>query len=66
MRTLKITLIATLIATVVSFWASKLGIVHKMWPEHPQLAGFFLTLVTCIVVQLVWPEEWLGGQRKKS
>ena len=66
MRTLKITLIATLIATAVSFWAGGLGLTQKIWPEHPQLAGFFLTLVTCIVVQLVWPAEWLGGQNKKS
>ncbi|HVM91741.1 MAG TPA: hypothetical protein VMT67_02960 [Terriglobales bacterium] len=64
MRTLKITLIATVIATAVSFWASQLGVLHRLWPEHPQLAGFFLTLVTCIVVQLCWPEEWLGSKKK--
>jgi hypothetical protein len=66
MRTLKITLIATLIATAAGFWAGQLGLMQKLWPEHPQLAGFFLTLVTCIVVQLVWPKEWLGGQRNKN
>jgi hypothetical protein len=66
MRTLKISLIATLIATAVSFWAGQFGVMQKIWPEHPQLAGFFLTLVTCIVVQIAWPKEWLGGQRDKS
>ena len=66
MRTLKISLIATLIATAVSFWAGELGVMQKMWPEHPQLAGFFLCLVTCLVVQLVWPAEWLGGQSNKN
>jgi hypothetical protein len=66
MRTLKITLIATLIATAVSFWASGLGLTHKMWPEHPQLAGFFLTLFTCIAVQVLWPKEWLAGPRDKG
>lgn len=66
MRTLKISLIATLIATAVGFWAGELRVLQKMWPEHPQLAGFFLTFVTCIVVQLMWPKEWLGGQRHKG
>jgi hypothetical protein len=66
MRTLKISLIASLIATVVSFWMGQLGIMQRLWPEHPQLAGFFITLVTCIVVQIAWPAEWLGGQRGKS
>jgi hypothetical protein len=66
MRTLKISLIATLIATAVSFWAGQLGVMQKMWPEHPQLAGFFLTLVTCIVVQIFWPSEWLGGSQAKK
>ena len=65
MRTLKISLIATVIATAVSFWASQLGLLHRMWPEHPQLAGFFLCLAACIAVQLFWPEDLLGGQRKK-
>jgi len=65
MRTLKISLIATLIATAVSFWFGQFGLMHKIWPEHPQWAGFFVMLVTCIVVQLVWPKEWLGGQRNK-
>jgi hypothetical protein len=66
MRTLKISLIATLIATGLSFWVGRLGVTQKIWPLHPQWAGFFLTLVTCIVVQIVWPKEWLGGQRDKN
>jgi hypothetical protein len=39
---------------------------QKIWPQHPQLAGFFLTLVTCIVVQIAWPKEWLGGRHDKN
>jgi hypothetical protein len=66
MRTLKISLIATLIATVASFWAGELGLMRRMWPEHPQLAGFFFTLAICIAVQLLWPKEWLGGRRAKD
>jgi hypothetical protein len=66
MRTLKISLIATAIATGLSFWAGHLGLMEKIWPEHPQWALFFLTLATCIVVQIVWPKEWLGGKHDKS
>jgi len=66
MRTLKITLIATAIATAASFWAGRLGLIHRLWPEHPQFAGFLLSLVACIAVQLFWPKEWLDGQRNKS
>jgi hypothetical protein len=65
MRTLKISVIATLIATAVSFWAGQLGVMQKLWPEHPQLAGFFLMFVTCIAVQIFWPDEWLGAPREK-
>ena len=57
MRTLKLTLIATLIATAVGFWAGELRVLQKMWPEHPQLAGFSLTFVTCILVQVLWPKD---------
>jgi hypothetical protein len=55
MRTLRISLIASGIATLASFWAGRLGVTQKMWPEHPQLAGFFLTLVLAIAVQIAWP-----------
>ena len=55
MRTLKITLIATAIATAVSFWAGELGLMKKLWPDHPQMPGFLLALVTCIAVQILWP-----------
>jgi hypothetical protein len=51
MRTLKITLIASLVATIASFWAGGMGLTRRMWPEHPQLAGFFLTLVICVLLQ---------------
>jgi hypothetical protein len=66
MKTLKITVIATAIATAASFWAGKLGLLQRLWPEHPQVAGFILCLVACIAVQLFWPKEWLDGQKKKS
>jgi len=57
MRTWKITLIATLIGTAagVGAWAS--GWTTRVWPEHPQLAGFFVTVVATIAIQLVWPTD---------
>ncbi|MFY9675782.1 MAG: hypothetical protein WB817_05040 [Terriglobales bacterium] len=66
MRTLKISLIASVIATVASFWVAELGITHRLWPEHPQMAGFLFTLVTCIVVQIAWPHLMENRQRDKS
>ena len=63
MRTLRITLIATAIATVVSFWAWTHGLMQRLWPEHPQLAGFFLCLLVCVAVQLFWPKHRLDGDR---
>lgn len=66
MRTLKISLIASVIATVASFWVAELGITHKVWPEHPQMTGFLFTLVTAIVVQIAWPRLLPGSPRNKS
>jgi hypothetical protein len=53
----KITLIASLIGTAVGFWAWELNLTRMVWPSHPQLAGFFLTLIATIVVQLTWPKN---------
>jgi hypothetical protein len=41
MRTLKISLIASLIGTAAGFWAWKLDLTKMFWPAHPQLAAFF-------------------------
>jgi hypothetical protein len=51
MKTLKV----SLIGTAVGLGAWVLGIGHIIWPAHPQLAGFLLTLATTIVVQVAWP-----------
>jgi len=53
----KITLIASLIGTAVGFWAWYLGLTKMVWPEHPQLAGFFLTLIATIAIQIAWPKD---------
>ncbi|HLW88028.1 MAG TPA: hypothetical protein VKR57_06010 [Terriglobales bacterium] len=57
MRTLKISLIASLIGTAAGFWAWKLDLTKMFWPDHPQLAGVFLTIVVTIAVQLTWPAD---------
>jgi hypothetical protein len=51
MKTLKITLVATIAATL-AWW---LGIARNIWPAHPHLAAFLLALVLCVVLQLTWP-----------
>jgi len=57
MTTWKITLMATLIGTAAGFLAWGLDLTKMVWPAHPQLAGVFLTIVTTIVVQLMWPTD---------
>jgi len=52
MRTLKISLVAT-IAAMLAWW---LGFAQKIWPAHPQIAVFLLALVIVIVLQFTWPE----------
>jgi hypothetical protein len=55
MKTLKISLIGTAVGLVA--WV--LGLGHILWPAHPQIAGFLLTLATTIVAQITWP-MWAG------
>ena len=55
MRTLKVTLIASLIGTAVGLGSWVFGLGQVMWPAHPQLASFLLTLATTIVIQIAWP-----------
>jgi hypothetical protein len=55
MSTFKISLIASLIGSAAGYWAWKLDLTKMFWPEHPQLAGFFLTIVVAVAVQLTWP-----------
>ena len=55
MKTLKISLIASLIGTAAGLGAWGFGVGQRMWPTHPQMACFLLTLITTIVVQIAWP-----------
>jgi hypothetical protein len=51
------TLAATLIATAVGIGAWLFGIAKSVWPDHPQVAAFLLTVVVGIVVKQVWPAD---------
>jgi hypothetical protein len=55
MRTLKVSLIASLIGTAVGLGSCVFGIGQFVWPGHPQFACFLLTLVATIVIQISWP-----------
>jgi hypothetical protein len=50
MKTLKISLIATVAATAAWF----MGIPQAIWPAHPQVADVALALVTCVLLQVAW------------
>jgi len=55
MNTLKVSLIASLIGTAAGLGAWMFGLGQVIWPAHPQMASFLLTLVTTIVIQIAWP-----------
>ena len=63
MKTLKVSLIASLIGTAVGLGAWIFGIGQIIWPAHPQLASFVLTLATTIVIQIAWPRLVETGSR---
>jgi hypothetical protein len=53
MRALKISVVATIAALV----AWQLRIPQKIWPTHPGLADFLLTLIITLLVQFTWSNE---------
>ncbi len=60
METLKISLIASLIATAAGFSAWEFGWARRIWPAHPQMADFLLALIVGIAVQIAWPRPANG------
>jgi hypothetical protein len=56
MKTLKVTLAATCIGTVVGLASWLFGLGQIVWPGHPQMASFLLTLLVTIVIQISWPK----------
>jgi hypothetical protein len=55
MKTLQVSLIASLIGTAVGLGSWVFGLGRIIWPSHPQMISFLLTLVTTIVIQIIWP-----------
>ncbi len=53
MKTLK----ASVVASVIGTGAWLMGLTRKMWPSHPQWAGFFITLGAAIVLMYVLPDS---------
>lgn len=52
MKTLKVSLIASLIGSAVGLGSWIFGVGRIMWPAHPQMACFLLTLAATIVIQI--------------
>ena len=50
MKSLKISLLATIAATAAWF----LCIPQAIWPAHPQIADALLALVSCVLLQVAW------------
>ena len=45
---------ATLIATLVGTGAWLFGVSHKLWPAHPMIATFILTIVIYFAAMRAW------------
>jgi hypothetical protein len=56
------TLAATLIATAVGLGAWLSGFAGVIWPAHPQIAAFVLTIVVSVLVKQLWPVD--AGQKR--
>jgi hypothetical protein len=56
------TLAATLIATAAGVGAWLFGLAGAIWPAHPQLAAFAITIVVSIVVKQIWPSISAGRE----
>lgn len=52
MKTLKISVIAT-IALTVAWW---LRIPHRISPGHPMMADLMMGIVLCVLLQILWVE----------
>ena len=55
------TLAATLIATAAGVGSWLLGLAHAIWPNHPQIAAFGITILVSIVVKQMWRAD--AGQK---
>jgi hypothetical protein len=62
MKTVKISIVATL----ASILAWRLGIPRQVWPAHAQLANFILAIVICIILQIAWTDPPLVAKKQPS
>lgn len=62
MKTLKVSLLATLIGAGV--WVA--GLARDIWPAHPLWAAFFLTLAASIILMRVIPQKEKAGDEERS
>jgi hypothetical protein len=51
------TLAATLIATFVGLGTWLSGLAKAIWPTHPQMAAFVMTIVVSVLVKQLWPVD---------
>jgi hypothetical protein len=51
------TLAAALIATAAGLIAWFLGFARMIWPAHPQITAFLITVAVGIVVNQTWPAD---------
>ena len=58
----KSTLAATVIATAAGVGAWLFGLAHAIWPAHPQIAAFAITILVSVVVKQIWPAD--AGQKR--
>jgi len=63
---LKNTLMATLIASVAGTGAWLFGLSRTVWPAHPMLATFIVTLVAYAAVKLSWPSSISESRRDNA
>jgi len=63
MKSWKITAIASLVGTAVGVGAWIFGLGQLIWPAHPEVADFLLTLVTTIVISVTWPRPIAANPR---
>ena len=54
LKTLKISVVASLAATL-AWWPLRLP--QRLWPEHPIIADFLLTLALTVLLQFAWPDS---------
>jgi len=55
------TLAASLIASAAGIGAWFFGLCDIIWPAHPQIAAFVLTIVVTVVMMKLWP---VVGQKR--